>query len=133
MRRVFAVSFYFFAILNSRDPAHLKAMEFSRLRDEPIPTTDWVLTELADGLATTSGRKTFRSVVNDIGADRDNLIVSANAELFEKGIELYDSRPDKRWSLTDCISFVVMSEEGITEALTGDHHFEQAGFVAFLK
>ena len=133
MRRIFADSFYFFAILNSRDPAHDLAVEFSRLRDEPIATTDWVLTELADGLATTFGRKAFRGVVNDIEADRANLIVSANAELFEKGIELYDSRTDKLWSLTDCISFVVMSEEGINEALTGDHHFEQAGFVALLK
>jgi uncharacterized protein len=46
---------------------------------------------------------------------------------------LYHSRPDKRWSLTDCISFTVMKEEGIAEALTGDHHFEQAGFHALLK
>jgi predicted nucleic acid-binding protein len=46
---------------------------------------------------------------------------------------LYHLRPDKQWSLTDCISFLVMSEEGITEALTADHHFEQAGFVALLK
>lgn len=57
----------------------------------------------------------------------------ANVEIFERGVELYHSRLDKQWSLTDCISFVVMSEEGIAEALTGDHHFEQAGFVALLK
>jgi predicted nucleic acid-binding protein len=46
---------------------------------------------------------------------------------------LYDARPDKKWTLTDCISFVVMQERGITEALTGDQHFEQAGFTALLK
>jgi predicted nucleic acid-binding protein len=50
-----------------------------------------------------------------------------------RGIQLYDSRPDKQWSLTDCISFVVMQDRGIVEALTGDHHFEQAGFTALLK
>jgi predicted nucleic acid-binding protein len=44
----------------------------------------------------------------------------------------YESRPDKAWSLTDCISFVVMNQHGLTEALTGDHHFEQAGFTALL-
>ena len=38
-----------------------------------------------------------------------------------------------RRRLTDCISFVLMSEEGIAEALTGDHHFEQAGFTALLR
>jgi uncharacterized protein len=46
---------------------------------------------------------------------------------------LYERRPDKSWSLTDCISFVVMQRDGISEALTGDHHFEQAGFVRLLK
>ena len=46
---------------------------------------------------------------------------------------LFAERPDKDWSLTDCISFVVMQEQGICEALTADHHFEQAGFVALLK
>jgi predicted nucleic acid-binding protein len=48
-------------------------------------------------------------------------------------LDLYASRFDKAWSLTDCISFVVMEQQGIREALTGDHHFEQAGFVALLK
>ena len=47
-------------------------------------------------------------------------------------MSLYSRRPDKEWSLTDCISFVVMSDEGLTEALTGDHHFEQAGFTPLL-
>jgi hypothetical protein len=50
-----------------------------------------------------------------------------------RGIQLYNSRLDKDWSLTDCISFVVMRERGITEALTGDHHFEQAGFTTLFK
>lgn len=54
-------------------------------------------------------------------------------QLLQEGIDLYDQRPDKDWSLTDCISFVVMRKQSITEALTGDHHFEQAGFVALLK
>jgi hypothetical protein len=53
--------------------------------------------------------------------------------LFEAGTDLYSRRSDKEWSLTDCISFVVMQEQGIGEALTGDRHFEQAGFRALLK
>ena len=60
-------------------------------------------------------------------------IVPADKRLYDSGIALYRDRPDKAWSLTDCISFVVMKERGISEALTGDHHFEQAGFVPLLK
>jgi predicted nucleic acid-binding protein len=59
-------------------------------------------------------------------------VVPASRALLEEGISLYSSRPDKDWSLTDCISFVVMRDEGIIQALTGDHHFEQAGFKALL-
>ena len=57
----------------------------------------------------------------------------ASHSLFQEGVQLYNARPDKDWSLTDCISFVVMQEHGLTDALTGDHHFEQAGFTALLK
>ena len=60
-------------------------------------------------------------------------IVPGDDASFHTGLTLYFSRPDKDWSLTDCISFVIMQREGITEALTGDHHFEQAGFNILLK
>ena len=60
-------------------------------------------------------------------------IVPADTHLFKRGVDLFEQRQDKEWSLTDCLSFVVMRDKGITEALTGDKHFEQAGFVAILK
>jgi hypothetical protein len=60
-------------------------------------------------------------------------VVPASRTLFEESISLFASRPDKDWTLTDCISFVVMRDEGLTHALTGDQHFEQAGFNALLK
>jgi predicted nucleic acid-binding protein len=60
------------------------------------------------------------------------IIYEAEREVFDLGVDLYQNRDDKEWSLTDCISFVVMTREGITEALTGDHHFEQAGFSILL-
>ena len=60
------------------------------------------------------------------------MIVPASQDVFEQGVELFENRLDKDWSLTDCISFIVMRERGLTEALTGDHHFEQAGFRALL-
>jgi predicted nucleic acid-binding protein len=133
MTRTFADSHFFFAILNPNDAAHVKATEFARQHRGPLVTTAWVLTEVADGLAATPRRQVFRRLLEDLESNKTNLIVPANAETFEKGVDLYHARPDKQWSLTDCISFVVMKEEGIVEALTGDRHFEQAGFRALLK
>lgn len=60
------------------------------------------------------------------------LVHGGSDELFARGISLYNARKDKAWSLTDCISFVVMADEGLVDALTGDRHFEQAGFKALL-
>jgi predicted nucleic acid-binding protein len=61
------------------------------------------------------------------------IVLQATAPLFDAGLTLHAQRPDKEWSLTDCISFVVMEQRGIAEALAYDHHFEQAGFVALLR
>jgi len=60
------------------------------------------------------------------------LIVPVSHELYGAGLELYRSRPDKRWSLTDCISFVIMQRRGLTDALAADSDFVQAGFRALL-
>jgi len=59
-------------------------------------------------------------------------IIPATHDLFELGLQLYSQRLDKDWPLTDCVSFVVMSEAKLRDALTGDRHFEQAGFRALL-
>ena len=133
MTHVFADTFYFFAILNPKDDAHQKALEFATRHEEPIVTTAWVLTELADGLAVTAHRGAFSRLVARLRADPDNEIVPPTQDLMARGIELYDARPDKQWSLTDCISFLVMQDRQITQSLTGDRHFEQAGFTALLK
>jgi uncharacterized protein len=132
MNTVFADTFYFLALLNSNDEAHAKAMGYVPLVGKLI-TTEWVLTELADGLAFSRQRGMFVQTREELLADRNVQIVPCNMELYLEGIRLYGARPDKEWSLTDCISFVVMGRESLTEALTGDHHFEQAGFIALLK
>ena len=76
---------------------------------------------------------TFARFLDTLGSHEDFEVVPASAELFQRGVEFFCARPDKEWSLTDCISFVVMAEKGISEALTADRHFEQAGFKALLK
>lgn len=133
MRTVFADSFYFFALVNERDPAHPRALKFLQSYKGRLVTTGWVLTELADGLANPTNRSSFLTMLNLLRAEPNVRIVDCSASLQDSGIELYADRLDKHWSLTDCISFVVMQREGIVEALTGDKHFEQAGFVALLK
>lgn len=134
MTSVFADSYYFFALLNPRDPSHAKALAFSQGYLGKVVTTAWILTELADGWAKPiHWRPIFVQMLADLQANPDIAVVSASDQLLHEGINFYGQRPDKEWSLTDCISFVIMQREGITEALTGDHHFEQAGFIALLK
>jgi len=132
MNRVFADTFYFFAMLNPRDAAHHRALTFASEHAEPIVTTAWIMTELADGLASSGNRSVFARLVARLQADPENELVPPSADLMARGIQLYDGRQDKKWSLTDCISFIVMQDRGITEALTGGHHFAQAGFKILL-
>jgi predicted nucleic acid-binding protein len=133
MNLVFADTFYYFALLNPDDEMHEAAVAFTAAFAGTMVTTAWVLTELGDGLARVPNRALFLGLVAQLRSDGDVFIVSPDAELFEKGLELYSRRPDKDWSLTDCISFAVMQNKSITDALTGDHHFEQAGFKILLK
>ncbi len=134
MRTVFADSFFYFALVNPNDPAHAKAMAFTQGYTGRTVTTRCVLTELADGWSKPASRRAvFPQMLADLRASVATIIVPTTDQLWQEGVDLYERRPDKEWSLTDCISFVVMQREGITEALTGDKHFEQAGFVALLK
>lgn len=128
MTPCFADTFYYLALLNPRDPAHERTRDLSLALNRPTITTAWVLTEIADGLATTPARALFDVLLQNLRSDSDATIIAATEDLFEKGVDLYVRRPDKEWSLTDCISFVVMRQLNIEDALTADHHFEQAGF-----
>jgi predicted nucleic acid-binding protein len=132
MSAVFADTFFFLAILNPSDPAHAETSELSRSLRRPRITTAWVLTEVGDALAR-DNRTAFLDLLKLL---RDNpliRVIGPSRELFDAGVTFYGQRMDKDWPLTDCISFVVMEREGITEALTGDRHFEQAGFVRLLQ
>lgn len=132
MNSVFADSFFFLALLNKRDARHAKASEFALSITHPIVTTQWVLVEVADAFCHPRNRGLFSELISYTDMDNRIEIVPANPPLFDRGAQLYLDRPDKAWSLTDCISFVVMQDRSITEALTGDHHFSQAGFVTLL-
>ncbi len=133
MKPLFADTFYFLALVNRADESHGKAVALSEgHRGSHLVTTSWVLTELADALCRRARRPVFLRILDELEGDPDTVIFRRSQDLFEKGVELYRSRQDKDWSLTDCISFVVMEQQGLTDALTGDHHFEQAGFKVLL-
>jgi uncharacterized protein len=132
MNAVFADTFYFLALLNERDAAHSKASLFDATT-RPLVTTAWVLTEVGDAMAAPENRPAFLELLEMLQDSPDARIIGPTDELFARGIELFRQRVDKEWSLTDCISFVVMNDERVTDALTGDRHFEQAGFRALLK
>ena len=133
MTRCFADTHYFLAIINPDDVAHDRAVEYSKKTDLALVSTGWVFTELANSMSRSRDRSLFTTILDDFTADPSSVMLPPDERLFRLGVVLYQNRPDKDWSLTDCISFVVMEEQGLGTALTADRHFEQAGFVALLK
>jgi len=88
--------------------------------------------EVANALAGSAFRDRVVAFVRRLENARWFDVIWSDRQLVEAGLELYARRFDKHWSLTDCISFVVMKQKGITNALTHDHHFKQAGFRVLL-
>src|SRR5438552_2282252 len=113
MKRVFADTFYFVALWNPSDKARARALGYTASFQGVIVTTDWVLTELGDAMSDPANRLEFVSTFKDLEANPQVRIVAADGALFREGIQLFAARPDKKWSLTDCISFVVMTRDGI--------------------
>jgi predicted nucleic acid-binding protein len=132
MTGVFADSYYFLALVNPKDQAHAKCVAYSRGSNRPLLTTQWVLVEVGDALCRGRNRAVFLSLLDDLAQDPSMTVVPAASELFASAVAMFAARPDKDWSLTDCMSFVAMTRHGLADALTSDHHFEQAGFVALL-
>lgn len=135
MKPVFADTFYWIAVTNPRDSAHQRVLALSRAhRSQPIVTTDEVLTELLAFCASDPQLRVEAAlVVNDILAGANVRVIPQTRRGFLSGLALYQARPDKGYSLTDCISMQTMRREGIAEALTNDRHFEQEGFRALFR
>lgn len=133
MSPAFGDTFYFIAFLNSQDKHHEQVRRLSRQLRRRVVMTAWVLTEMADALCDPPNRPLAGQLRRLVAASPFIRIWPPTEELFQAGFDLFEARPDKEWSLTDCVSFVVMERERITDALTGDHHFKQAGFKILLK
>ncbi len=135
MRTVFGDAGYWIATIDDRDPLHEKALAVSRsLRNVRIVTTEMVLTELLNHMAGYGPalRTEVAAFVRRLRHDPNVEIIPQADTLFEAALIRYERYRDKEWGLTDCASFVVMEQLGLTDALAYDHHFQQAGFRALL-
>ena len=126
--RYFADSFFYIAVLNCRDQSHDQVVAKSSEIEGSIVTTDAVLLEVADAFSGLDDRVRIARFLRMLWNTPGVKVIELSRGLLQKGLDLFESRSDKDWTLTDCISFVVMEEQGIGDALTGDHHFKQAGF-----
>lgn len=133
MIAVFADTYFYLALLGRDDGARRRAEEVAAALSVPVITTAWVLMEVANALAAPEYRSFYVQLAQSLRADPAVTLVPPTQQLFERGEAFYAARPDKGWSLTDCISFLVMQEMNLSDALTADRHFEQAGFNALLK
>jgi len=133
MKAVFAATSFFLASLNPDDELHKPAIALSREIAAPRVTTGFVLLEVANAMRRGAQRAQFAEFYTRLKEHPRARIVPISQKLFERGYNLFVSRKDKDWSLTDCISFIVMSDAGLSNALTHDRHFEQAGFAALLR
>lgn len=135
MNRFFCDTLYFTALVNPKDQWHQAAIEIEPLVESvDLVTTEEVLIELLNFYSEFGGRMRFEvsSFVRKILLNPKFEIVGCVEITFLDALELYESRLDKGYSLTDCISMNACRKLGITEILTRDHHFEQEGFKILL-
>lgn len=134
-KAVFLDTGFAIALTSPRDRYHARAVQLAddlKASGSAIVTTRAVLLEIGAALAKASYREAAISIIEMLENDPDVEIVPLQDGLFAEAFELFRGRPDKEWSLTDCMSFVVMRQRGIQAALAADIHFQQAGFKALL-
>ncbi|HZT60857.1 MAG TPA: PIN domain-containing protein [Pyrinomonadaceae bacterium] len=130
-RAVFVDSAAWIALLHSGDSMHARAVEVYRrsvAEGRKLLTSSLVLVEVASAFASPAHRHLALELAGRYRGTEVGELVWVDEDLCDRGWKLYGERSDKGWSLVDCVSFILMRERGIAEALTSDHHFEQAGF-----
>ncbi len=133
MNALLADTSFFVAYLNPRDEDHARAVQWMTASPVRIVTSEWVLAELGNYLAEGSNRRLLGPLVRALSTEERVEIVPADHSSFLGAFSLYSRRRDKSWSFTDCTSFCRMKARQITDALTTDRHFEQAGFAVLLR
>ncbi|WP_017313916.1 type II toxin-antitoxin system VapC family toxin [Mastigocladopsis repens] len=133
---VFLDTSYAIALSVKNDDFHEQAVRLADLLQAAgtrLVTTQAVLLEIGNALSRQRYRRAAVVLLNALETDSKVEIVSLSGQLYTQAFQLYCQRLDKEWGLVDCISFIVMQERGITEALTADEHFQQAGFRVLLR
>jgi uncharacterized protein len=136
MTALFADTFYWVALADFADSAHQRALILTAQRaGSRIVTTDEVLTEYLSFFSTASAqsRRQAAEGVERLLASSAIRVIPQSRDSFLAGLQLYRARPDKGYSLVDCISMQTMRKEGLMEVLTNDRHFEQEGFQALFR
>ncbi len=132
MRRFFADTFYWVALLFRRDTWHDRVTAFSHTltREDVLFTTDAVVLELLAAFSAAGPYLRHQATVQaeELLSDPCVRVVEVTRARLLEGLALYKARPDKEYSVTDCISMHIMQREGLTEVLSNDHHCTQEGF-----
>jgi predicted nucleic acid-binding protein len=135
MAEVFLDASYAIALASRSDQHHTRAVELAawiEARQIALLTTRAVMLEIGNALSKQRHRSAGVTLLKAIERDARIEVVPLTEELYARAAALYEQHTDKEWGLTDCVSFVVMRERGIQEALTTDTHFRQAGLRALL-
>jgi predicted nucleic acid-binding protein len=136
MRRIFADTSYWIALLNPRDELHHKAVAAAQnYSEDQVVTSEMVLVELLNGFSDSGPRlrAAASKAVKTLRSSPNVTMVPQTSDQLEAALSRFQDRVDKDWSLTDCASFLIMEAEGIEAPLTHDQHFAQAGFQALLR
>ena len=134
--KVFLDTAYAIALSVETDAFHKKALELANemeTRRVQMITTRAILLEIGNALSNKRLRKGAVALLDSLEIDQSVTIISISEELYQSALDLFRTRMDKDWGLVDCISFVVMKQFGVAEALTTDLHFQQAGYAPLLR
>ena len=130
---IFLDTGYFVALFRTSDELHHRAMAWSLQLHEPMLVTEYVLWECVNTFSKLKERAAAYALIEYAHSDSACELVQASPEFFTAGLRLHHARADKEWSLTDCVSFHIMRERGVSRALAYDIHFQQAGFEPLLR
>ncbi|BAM51183.1 MULTISPECIES: type II toxin-antitoxin system VapC family toxin [unclassified Synechocystis] len=136
MTEVFLDTSFAIALSSITDQNHVRAIQLANQIEANkirLVTTQGILLEIGNALSKQRYRKAAIQLLESLETDPSVEVVLLTNSLYKSAFNLFKQREDKEWGLVDCISFIVMQDRGITDVLTADIHFQQAGFRALLR